>query len=243
MLMLKIAQKIITWIRKEVRQANAGGVVFGLSGGLDSALIAALCRQALGRDKALALILPCQSNKADLADARLIVKTLKIKTKYIDLGPLYKICQSLLPRAGRITQGNLKARLRMAILYYFANKLDYLVCGTSNKSEILTGYFTKFGDAAADILPLADLLKSQVRELAKTLAIPRRIIDKPPTAGLWPAQTDEAELGLSYARLDSILLGLLGKQKKAQPVGLVRKIKTRIKSTEHKRQLPKICRI
>jgi len=236
-------QKIINWIKKQVKQAKAEGVVFGLSGGLDSAVTAALCSQALHRRRVLGLILPCISQKQDLIDAHLIAKRLKIKVKYIDLGLLYKACLQLLPTADRITYGNLKARLRMLVLYYFANKLDYLVCGTSNKSEILMGYFTKYGDGAEDIVPLGDLLKSQVKELAKALNIPQRIINKTPTAGLWPGQTDERELGVSYSQLDDILLRLSMKQRQIQPAYLVNKVKFRIRASEHKRQPPLICKI
>jgi len=236
-------QKIITWIRKQIKKTKAEGVVFGLSGGLDSAVTAALCCQALDKRRVLGLILPCKSQKQDLIDAHLIAKRLKIKVKSIDLTPVYKICLKILPKASRITCGNLKARLRMLFLYYLANKLKFLVCGTSNKSELMTGYFTKFGDGAADILPLGDLLKSQVKELAKTLNIPEKIINKTPTAGLWPGQTDEGELGISYLELDDILLRLLRHLRQIQPAGLVNKVKFRIRTSEHKRQPPKICKI
>jgi len=197
----------------------------------------------LGKRRVLGLILPCYSQKQDLIDARLISKRLKIKVESIDLSSIYKACLKVLPRADQITRGNLKARLRMLVLYYFANKLNYLVCGTSNKSEILMGYFTKYGDGAEDIIPLGDLLKTQVKELAGLLNIPQKIIDKTPSAGLWPGQSDEAELGISYYQLDDILLRLSRKQSRAKPTGLVNKVKSRIKTSEHKRQPPLICRI
>ena len=236
-------RKIITWIRKQVKESSAKGVIFGLSGGLDSAVTAALCSQALDRKRVLALILPCGNQRSDVFDAYLVAKHLKIKTESVDLTPLYKACLRIFPKAQRLAQANLKVRLRMLTLYYFANKLNYLVCGTSNKSELLTGYFTKYGDGAADILPLGDLLKSQVKELAVELNLPERIINKTPTAGLWPGQTDESELGIRYAQLDDILLRLMNNQKQLQSSNLVNRVKHRMKASEHKRPPPQICRL
>ena len=240
---MEVEQKIIAWIKRQTEKAKAEGVVFGLSGGIDSAVTAALCCQALGERRVLGFILPCASQKKDLIDAHLVAKRLKIKIKMINLDSVYKACLNLLPGADRLTCGNLKARLRMPILYYFANKLNYLVCGSSNKTERLVGYFTKYGDGAADILPLADLLKSQVKELGRALNLPKRIIDKTPTAGLWPGQTDEGELGISYFQLDEVLLRLTRRQRQTQSARLVNKIKLRIKVSEHKRQLPQICKL
>ncbi|MFC1658171.1 NAD+ synthase [Candidatus Omnitrophota bacterium] len=235
--------KIINWIRQQLKASRAKGVIVGLSGGLDSAVTAALCSRALGKKRVLGLILPCVTQKQDIADARLVARSLGLRVKTIDLGQVYKAYLKILPGSNQIALGNLKARLRMSALYYFANKLNYIVCGTSNKSEILMGYFTKYGDGAEDIAPLGCLLKSQVRKIAQSLKIPQRIIKKAPTAGLWPGQTDEAEMGISYARLDDILLRLSRKQKQVQPARLVNKVKSRIKASEHKRQPPKICKI
>ncbi|MBL7081408.1 MAG: NAD+ synthase [Candidatus Omnitrophica bacterium] len=233
-------KKITTWIKKESKRRGKKGVVLGLSGGLDSAVTAVLCAKALGRTRVLCLILPSKSTKTALADAYSLVKTFRLKSRTINLAPLYKYSLGILPKAGRLACTNLLVRLRMLVLYYFANKLNYLVCGTSNKSEITVGYFTKYGDAASDILPLGNLLKTEVRELARDLGISERIIKKPPSADLWPGQTDEKEMGLNYNQLDDILERLEKNKKQKQPKVLVARIKSRIKATEHKRHFPKI---
>lgn len=233
-------KKIVSWIRKQVRQAKAKGIVMGLSGGVDSSVVATLAKEAIGKNRLLALILPCHSSKEDLRDARLVAKKLGISTKTVDLSNIYDNLVKILPKAGSIARANLKPRLRMSVLYYFANKLNYLVCGTGNKSEIKVGYFTKHGDGATDILPIGDLLKKQVRQLAKDLGIPEHIITKPPAAGLWPGQTDEGEMGLTYPELDNILERIENKRKQILSKDKVNKVKQMIKQSEHKRQGPKI---
>jgi len=240
---MRIRKKIVAWIRKSLKNTGCRGIVLGLSGGVDSSVAAALAKEAVGKAKVLALILPCHSQKQDLQDAKLVAKRLKIKTKIIDLTRSYDALIKILPKANRLAVANLKPRLRMLVLYYLANKLNYLVCGTGNKSEIKVGYFTKHGDGATDILPLGDLLKQQVKQLAKDLNIPQRIIDKPPTAGLWPGQTDEGEMGLSYAQLDDILGRIENKKKQIAAANKVNKVKEMIQRSEHKRQGPKVCTI
>ena len=233
--------KIIGWIKKQVKLAGAKGVVLGLSGGVDSALVAALSKKAVGRNL-LCLIMPCNSFKEDIKDAKLIAKKFKINTKQVNLEPVYKTLTKLLPKANKKTLGNLKARLRMMVLYYYANKLNYLVAGTANKSELMVGYFTKYGDGAADILPIADILKTEVKELAANLGIPKDIIRKIPSAGLWSGQTDEAELGISYPELDNILSNI-GNKRKQKLDFKIRKVKDLIYKSMHKRQEPKIFRV
>jgi len=234
-------QKIVTWIRRQVGDARARGIVLGLSGGIDSAVVAALAKEAVGKSKVVALMLPCHSQKQDLQDARLVAKELGIKTKLIDLSSTYDNFLKLLPRGNSLAYANLKPRLRMSILYYFANALNYLVCGTGNKSEISVGYFTKHGDGATDILPIGSLLKRQVRSLAKELKVPLPVITKPPTAGLWPGQTDESEMGISYPELDEILDRLEHKKRQTSPREKVHKVIRMNKRSAHKRQGPKIC--
>ncbi len=235
--------KIISWIRKQIKRARAKGIVMGLSGGVDSCVVACLCKEAVGKDRLLTLILPCHSQKQDLSDAKLISRKFGIKSKVVDLSKIYDSLIKVLPQAGNVARANLKPRLRMSVLYYFANKLNYLVCGTGNKSELMLGYFTKHGDGATDILPIGDLLKSQVRTLAGELAVPERIIIKPPTAGLWPGQTDEGEMGITYEDLDDILWRLENNKKQILLKEKVNKVKDMIRRSEHKRQGPRICQM
>jgi len=236
-----IKTKIIKWLRMQVKQARAKGIVLGLSGGVDSCVVASLAKEAVGKDNVLALILPIHSHSQDLIDAKLMAKNLGIKTKVIDLSASYDNLIKVLPNGSCLAQANLKPRLRMLIIYYFANKFNYLVCGTGNKSEISVGYFTKFGDGGADLLPIGDLLKKQVRQLAKELGVPDHIIAKPPTAGLWPGQTDESEMGITYPELDDILERLENNRRQILSQNKVNKVKQMIRCSGHKRQLPKIC--
>lgn len=228
-------------MRQQFKQAKVRGIIFGLSGGVDSSVVAALAKEAVARNRVLGLLLPVHSSAQDSKDAKLVARKLKIKTKLIDLSGTYDNLLYLYPKGNPIAKANLKARLRMATLYFLANKLNYLVCGTGNKSELLIGYFTKYGDGATDILPIADLFKHQVRELARDLGIPERIINKPPTAGLWLGQTDEGEIGMSYAELDDILERMEKGKKQIYPQDKVNRVENLIKDSEHKRQGPKIC--
>jgi len=232
--------RIIDWIKKQLKEAKAKGIVMGLSGGVDSSVVAYLVKEAVGKDKVLALILPCHSQKQDLEDAKLIARKFGIRTKTVDLTNIYDNLIKILPKGTSLAKANLKPRLRMLVLYYFANKLNYLVCGTGNKSEISIGYFTKHGDGATDILPIGDLLKREVKELAQELGIPKHIITKPPTAGLWPGQTDEGEMGITYPELDDILGRIENKRRQILSKEKVNKVKDMIKRSEHKRQGPKI---
>lgn len=231
-----IVQQITAWLKQQLEQSKAAGLVLGLSGGLDSAVCAALVRRAT--EHCLALILPVESAVKDLDDAAMVASAVDLKTEYIDLTPAYRNLVKLLPGRDRLAQANLKARLRMVVLYYYANLNNYLVCGTGNKTEIALGYFTKYGDGACDLLPIGDLYKTEVRELARALAIPAAIIDKVPTAGLWPGQTDEAEIGFAYDQIDQTLQAL---SRGRAPGRCAERLGAMIAQSEHKRRPPRIC--
>ena len=231
--MEKTAGQIVEWIKEEVAKAGAKGVVIGLSGGLDSSVTAALCKRAFP-DTTLGLIVPCDNEPEDAEHAGLMAGKFGIETKTIDITNTFKeMLKELGEDDGGIPSANLKPRLRMAALYYFANRLNYLVAGTGNKTERTIGYFTKYGDGGADILPIGDLLKRDVKEMAKYLGIPAEIMGKVPSAGMWEGQTDEKEIGLSYAEMDEAISG-----KKEND-----KIKKMIEESEHKRKPIPICKI
>ena len=229
---------MVDWIRKKTSQSQTKGVVLGLSGGLDSSVVAAICAEALGTSNVLALLLPCESKKEDLADAQKVAKKFNLQTELIDLTKIFEQFKKILPSGNKIALANIKPRLRMLTLYYYANKLSYLVVGTGNKCELRVGYFTKYGDGGVDILPLGDLLKSEVKSLAKLVGVPDNIIQKVPTAGLWPGQTDEGEMGITYPELEDFLLKYeKGKFPKGEKT---KKIKSMMEKAKHKLSLPDV---
>jgi NAD+ synthase len=240
---MNLSGRLIEWLKSEVRSASAKGCVFGLSGGIDSAVVGALCKKAFPHDL-LALLLPCHSRAEDLLHAKELADKFAIPTKTVDLSEandvLYKLYEEkdFDNKQVDLASANLRPRLRMLSLYYYANKLNYLVVGTGNKSEAMMGYFTKYGDGGVDLLPLANLIKTQVRALAQELGVPPVIIDKKPSAGLWPGQTDEEEMGITYDVLDKIIIGLEKKELTGLEPKLVGKVKQKIAQTEHKRRLP-----
>lgn len=243
---------IESFIAHQVDASGRKGVVLGMSGGVDSALVAKLCADSLGPKRVLALSLPEGDGGEDGADARAYAKDLGIGFRAIDIAPMVARFESGLQpkRSDRVARGNLRARTRMVVWYFVANVEDRLVVGTGNKSEILTGYFTKFGDGGADFLPIGDLYKTQVRAMARHLGVPKKIVDKVPTAGLWRGQTDEGELGLSYDELDRILLGL---ELQMEPEAIaektdvslerVRHVEELVASSVHKRKMPLIPKV
>jgi len=208
----KLVVDIQNWIGNYVKKAKADNVVVGLSGGIDSAVTAALCTNALGKEKMIGLGLPCGSISQDLKDSKLIAKHLEIGFKVLDLTSVYNTfleCVNYKIRRDKLAIANLKPRLRMMTLYFIGQSSgNCLVVGTSNRAELAIGYFTKYGDGAADFEPIASLYKQEVRKIAGILNIPEKIINKVPSAGLWPGQTDEGEIGLSYDVIDEILYRL-----------------------------------
>ena len=193
----KLALNIQNWINNYVKSANAENIIVGLSGGIDSAVTAALCTKALGNKNVFGLSLPCGSISQDLEDAKLVAKSLEIDFTILDLNSVHDKFLNIIEPSNRndnMARANLKPRIRMTALYFYGQtKGKSLIAGTSNRAELTIGYFTKYGDGAADFEPLASLYKQEVRKLAKILSIPERIITKPPSAGLWAGQTDEGK--------------------------------------------------
>lgn len=242
----EIKDKIVAFISSKV---CGSGAVIGLSGGIDSALTAYLTVLALGKENVLGLLLPEKdiTSKADIDDAIEVADILGIEYKIIEISSVLASFSSVIPvfdNLARTANGNLKARTRMCILYYHANLMGRMVIGTGNKTELLLGYFTKYGDGGVDIEPIGDLYKTQVRGLSGYMGVPGRIIEKTPTAGLWPGQTDESDLGVSYEVADQVLTLLVDEKrdiseiKRKYPPEIVDKLAARISSSGHKRILP-----
>lgn len=236
----QLANEIAAWLRDYADSAGLKGYVVGLSGGIDSAVTAALCQRAVG-DHVLAVLMPCHSHQSDLEMARLVARVFDLRTVMVDLGAPYDaLVAALPPDTAEIAKANIKPRLRMATLYAIAQSHGYLVAGTGNKSELMTGYFTKYGDGGVDLEPLGALLKSQVRHLAQALGVPRAVIDRPPSAGLWEGQTDEGELGMTYEQLDSALAALDAGHTEAIDPDLLARVHRMIAATVHKRSMPPV---
>ena len=243
-------ERLARWMRERVHSAGARGLAIGLSGGVDSAVVARLAQLA-APGAVLGVLLPCRSDPQDEQDALRVAQHFSLPTLRCDLSAAYDALVSTVqpaveqmrgPRAGppvdpvrcRTVLANTKPRLRMTALYYVASSQNYLVAGTGNRSELAIGYFTKWGDGGVDLLPLGRLMKSQVRALAQELRVPQEILDRPPSAGLWVGQRDEDEMGFTYAELERYLVeGPMG----VAPA-LAMKIERLVRSSEHKREMP-----
>jgi NAD+ synthase len=249
------AEKIKWFIQDYVEKSGVKGIALGLSGGIDSCTTAALSALAIGGKNVLGIMLPEKEtyNVQDIRHAESIVKKFGLKKEKFDITPtletFYKSIPNFDPR-DKLCKGNIKARVRTVYIYYYANKFNMLVCGSSDKSETMMGYFTKWGDVAADISPIMDLYKTQVRKLAKHIGIPKEIIAKPSSPALWPGQLAEKELGINYELLDLILYGLehfMETKEIANQLGvkksIVEEVKQRWLSMEHKRQMPLTAKI
>ncbi len=256
----RLRDQLVAWLRGLHRECAAQGFIFGLSGGIDSAVVCGLAAEAIGAESCLALVLPIESQPADAQLACAVADRFGVRAITVDLStPFRALLETLADyreRAARLGEAsnappesvhgragtadslalaNVKPRLRMVALYYYANLLGYLVLGTGNRDELTVGYFTKFGDGAADALPLGDLVKAEVRALARELGVPDAVVERAPSAGLWPGQTDEAEMGFSYEQLDRWLLeGASG----VPPVDAA--IRRRVEAARHKASPPPV---
>lgn len=244
-------ETIEKFLAEKLRKIGASGYVLGVSGGIDSAVVLRLCARAVGKKKVLALLMPeKESSKDDLSDGKSLCEAEGVSYKVVNITGPVEAFRKIVGKSDKKTLANIKARCRMVALYHHASTEGRLVVGTSNKSEILMGYFTKFGDGAADLEPIGDLYKTEVRELARNMGLPKKIMAKAPSAGLWKGQTDEGELGITYERLDAILLGIeLGLDEKEIALRAetsrkeVERISMMVRMSSHKRKFqpaPKI---
>lgn len=238
--MANLADHLSTWLHDQVTSGGGHGVVFGLSGGVDSAVVAGLAARAFP-ERALAVLMPCHSDPQDAQDARDVARHFKLDFVTVDLAATYDHLVAALTAASPFllehdaALNNIKPRLRMTTLYALANERNYFVAGSSNRSELTVGYFTKYGDGGVDLLPLGNLVKHEVWDLARVLGVPQRIIERTPTAGLRPGQTDEEDLGLTYKELDTFLITGLASERVRSRVDALKA------GCAHKHSLPPIA--
>lgn len=234
----KKIEHVVTWLQEQVESSKTKGILVGLSGGIDSSVVACLIKRAFP-DNCIGVVLPCKSNEKDRSDGIAVAEACGIDYIEVELTNAHEEIFSAVNAAlgdraehRRLTDANLRARLRMSTLYTVGNDLGYLVAGTDNAAELLTGYFTKYGDGGVDILPIARLTKREVFEWAKHLGVPQAVIDRKPSAGLWEGQTDESEMGVTYDAIDAYIEGNPVSDEDKKIIERMQRV------TEHKRVMP-----
>ena len=226
---MKYFKYLVEWLKNEVEKANCEGVVVGLSGGVDSSVVAAIAKKAYPNNS-LGIYLPIENMGQDLEDAKEVARFLKMDTIEVNLTNTYKSIEKVVKVKTKLARANMKPRLRMTALYAIAQENNYLVLGTDNAAEWILGYFTKYGDGGVDLLPIIHLTKGEVKDMARELNLPKVVWTKKPTAALWDGQTDEDELGFSYDQVDKYLKG------ETIESTIKTKIKKQINITKHKRK-------
>ena len=247
----EVHSELVEFLRESFKKAGFSKAVLGLSGGIDSALVAYLLRDALGKENILAIMMPYKSSNPDsLNHAKLVVEDLGINSKTIEITDMIDAYFKNEKEATSLRMGNKMARERMSILFDYSSKENALVVGTSNKTEIYLGYSTQFGDSACALNPIGDLYKTNIWDLSRYLKIPNELIEKKPSADLWEGQTDEQEMGLTYKEADQVLYRMLEENKKVEEVlaegfnkDLVDNIVRRMNRSEYKRRMPLIAKI
>lgn len=250
-----LASQVSTWLKERFDESGAQTFVMGLSGGVDSAVVCGLAARGVGADRVLGVIMPSASNPDDAVQAAKVAAAFGVKTLTVDLTPLTQTFHSIMPTEAalealrilpssltdgdarqQLATANVRPRLRMTTLYYVANLVKGVVLGTGNKSEALIGYFTKYGDGGVDLFPIIDLYKFEVRAIAAHIGVPQSVIDRPPSAGLWQGQTDEDEIGLSYAQLDEALVAIEQGDTSDIDPSVLERVRSLNLISEHKRQ-------
>lgn len=248
----QLAEQISEWLRDHLEASGAERFVLGLSGGIDSAVVCGLATRGVGADRVVGVMMPSSSNPDDLESARKVAQAFNVKTLTVDLTGATSALMETLPTSADVTSAlgtgspvsaeaeqlahaNIKPRLRMTTVYYVSNLCGGIVLGTGNKSEAMIGYFTKYGDGGVDLMPIVNLYKHEVREVARVIGVPQSVIDRPPSAGLWQGQTDEDEIGLTYDQLDEALMAIESGNTSSVDAEVVTKVQRMIDRSQHKR--------